>query len=127
VNLAEARRLAAAMTAQFGNDKIAGARVDVHLNADAADSSLANGRHAILIGPPEVTYTTYHQAEAKWTFTLIAAGAGDLLAAWDALDQLRDTIAEDFDLDNVRPAEWARPTGGVYGAYIATATHEYDL
>lgn len=127
MNLTEARRLVAGLAGTFGATKICGHRVKIALTPDGANAALADAHHAILLGPPEVTYPTYSQAEAEWTLTLIACPPGDLLAAWAALDQLRDQIASEMGLDRVRPAEWAPDTGGVYGAYIATLTHEYNL
>lgn len=127
MTLTEARKLAAQIVSIFAADKIAGARVAVHLDPDAADASLADGLHVVLIGPPDVEYHTWNQVKATWTLTIIAVPAADRLAAWHALDALTDALRADLDIDRVRPAEWIRPAGGVYGAYIATATHEYDL
>lgn len=131
--LAEARKLAAQLVLIFGGDpwgdtdEQTGRRVDVVLDQESASAALIDGRHAVLIGPPAVTYDTYSAATATWDVLLIANPPADRLAAWAALDDLLEAVRVDLDVDSARPVEWVPGTGTAYAALQLSCAIEYDL
>lgn len=128
--LTAARQLAAALSLIVDRpDKtFEGRRCAVHLDQTKALASLNDGRHAILIGPPRVTFGTYTTATATWPVLLIANPPADRLKAWAALDGLLEAVRVDLDVATADPAEFQPvPTITPYAAYELAAPIEYDL
>lgn len=105
--------------------EIATPNLPVQLTPEEADAELASGHPVALIGPPNVEYPTFNQADATWTLTLISPK--DRLEAWAQLDELTAVLITKLDVERVVPIEWRRPDGGVYGGYNITFATHHDL
>lgn len=94
----------------------------------AAGAQLAAGGLALILGPPEIEWPTYHRVSYTWTAVLVAPQLQHRADAHAALAPIVAGLLQPLDLDAARTAEFS-PEGSTaaYAAYVLTFTTEHDI
>lgn len=95
----------------------AGITAAVLLDPAKIPGRLHNGP-VIIVQPPELEFTTYTAAEAKWELYVIAGPPGDLLAAWAVLDPIITALQEPLSIETAKAASYRHTGGAEYPAYV---------
>ena len=78
-------------------------------------------RAAVVIQPPEITYTTWNERELEWTLAAVAGPADRPRIAWDRLDAVLTRLQETgLNLKSARPALFDLAGAGTLPAYEIT-------
>ncbi|MFT3877425.1 MAG: hypothetical protein QM708_13530 [Propioniciclava sp.] len=125
---AAALALAATITTLIAqDDTLAGYQPLVTLDPEAAAGALsADSQLVALVVAPTLTYTTWTSLDARFDVHLIAGQPGDMLAAWDILDNALDALATPLGADEAEPASYPNPAGPPWPAYTLTLTQPYQ-
>lgn len=122
-SLAEARALA-----DHAREAFTAAGLDVTVTTDPAKVApvvAANGV-ALVVNPPELTFTTWTDTDVEWSLWLVAGPRNDPDTAWAQLDAALDAIREPLELDRARPDAFRDNHGATYPAFVLTTTTTYQ-
>lgn len=95
----------------------------VTLDPEAATAALASdSRIAVLVQAPSLTFTTWTSLDAQFQVHVIAGAPGNVLAAWDILDDALEALVPEINPDEVEPATFVNPAGPDWPALTLTLT-----
>lgn len=98
------------------------------IDHEAAAAALASDSQlAVLVQAPILTFTTWTALDARFQVHVIAGQPGDLLAAWDLLDDALAVLVPELNPDEVEPASFANPAGPDWPALTLTLTQPHDF